>query len=105
MGVVTSVVDDFGTCKFKIDTKQRIAEPQGETKGVVARTYFYMDSVYGRGIAGGKKSAKRKLYQAWDKQYPVTKEECRRAKVIEKLQGNKNPILEDRCVKAGIWKK
>ncbi|PSV86224.1 endonuclease, partial [Photobacterium iliopiscarium] len=37
------------------------------------------------------------LMQAWDKLYPVSEWECTRAKRIEKLQGNINPIMATKC--------
>ena len=37
------------------------------------------------------------LMQAWDKQYPTSPWECTRAKRIEALQGNVNPIMAARC--------
>lgn len=39
----------------------------------------------------------RQLMKVWDKQYPVTKWECERSEKIENIQGNKNPILTNRC--------
>ncbi|WP_322788489.1 endonuclease [Photobacterium iliopiscarium] len=35
--------------------------------------------------------------KAWDQQYPVTKWECERSEMIEKVQGNKSPVLLSRC--------
>ncbi|NYT46332.1 MAG: endonuclease [Candidatus Methanofishera endochildressiae] len=42
-------------------------------------------------------AAKKRLFEAWDKQFPVTETECDRNKIIEKLQGNINQILTTRC--------
>ncbi len=83
----------FGKCKAKIDHKK--FEPMDADKGIVARTYLYMEANYpGRGIISNKNS---KLFAAWDKMYPVTEWECRRAEKIQKIQGNENQILSDRC--------
>jgi deoxyribonuclease-1 len=84
---------DFGGCKAKI--RDRKFEPMDPAKGIVARTYQYMDRAYpGRGIVSDKN---RKLYEAWDRMYPVTDWECKRARKIREVQGNENPILADRC--------
>ena len=54
-----------------------------------------MDSVYpGRGIISKKN---RKLFDTWNKSVPVDEWECERAKRIEKIQGNRNEIVIERC--------
>lgn len=86
---------NFGGCKAKI--QDRKFEPMDEYKGIVARTYMYMDLVYpNHGIISDKN---RKLFEAWDKTYPVTDWECQRADLIKEVQGNANPILVERCEK------
>ncbi len=84
----------FGGCKVKIEDRK--FEPMPSAKGRVARVYFYMDQAYpGRGVISEKN---RKLFEAWDRLHPVDSLECERARKIEKIQKNKNPILESRCV-------
>jgi len=98
--ITSSNIPQFWKCEFKIDTKQRIAEPVWVTKWIVARTYMYMDTVYPWvNILWSNNSSKRKLYEIWDKNYPVTKDECNRAELIKSIQGNINPILSERCSK------
>lgn len=83
----------FGKCQAKI--ADRKFEPMDQYKGIVARTYLYMDQAYpGRGVVSEKN---RKLFEAWDKQFPVDDWECRRARRIAEIQGNRNPVLEERC--------
>jgi len=83
----------FGQCQAKI--ADRKFEPMDQYKGVVARTYLYMDQTYpGHGVVSEKN---RKLFEAWDKEFPVDDWECRRAKRIAEIQGNVNPVLEARC--------
>ncbi|MBF0312219.1 MAG: endonuclease [Oligoflexia bacterium] len=85
---------DFGDCKAKL--MQKKFEPMDFAKGIVARTYMYMDKVYpGRGIISDKN---QKLFEAWDKQYPAGAWECKRAEKIAKAQGNVNEILKERCL-------
>ncbi|MFT2111931.1 endonuclease [Marinomonas sp. 2405UD68-3] len=38
-----------------------------------------------------------KLMNAWNAQYPVSDWECKRASRIEKIQGNKNSVLNAVC--------
>jgi deoxyribonuclease-1 len=83
----------FGGCRAVVSGKK--FEPMDQAKGIVARVYLYMDLSYpGRGVISNKN---RKLFEAWDKQFPVTPWECRRAEKIRRVQGNENPVLAARC--------
>jgi deoxyribonuclease-1 len=83
----------FGACTAQIADKK--FEPMDMAKGIVARVYMYMDQAYpGRGIVSGKN---KKLFEAWDKMFPVTKWECKRAQKIKGVQGNENQVLAQRC--------
>lgn len=85
-------LSDFGSCKVKIDNRK--AEPPDQARGSIARTYMYMEQRYSRYNMSKKQ---RKLMSAWDRQHPVTEWECTRAKRIENIQGNENPVLTGRC--------
>ena len=39
----------------------------------------------------------RKLFEAWDKMYPVTERECERDRRIFKVQGDHNPFVFEKC--------
>lgn len=83
----------FGECKAVIADKK--FEPMDQAKGIVARTYMYMNQAYpGRGIISAKNE---KLFEAWDKMFPVSDWECKRADKIRTVQGNENPVLSARC--------
>lgn len=83
----------FGACLAKIEDRK--FEPMNSAKGIVARTYMYMDQTYpGRGIISNKN---QKLFEAWNKMYPVTPWECLRAKRIEAIQRTTNPVLKSLC--------
>jgi len=70
-------------------------EPRDSVKWLVARASLYMWQAYSKqNIISDKQ---RKLYEAWDKLYPVTKEECIRYKKIKELQWNDNLVLKERC--------
>lgn len=83
----------FGSCDMEISNRK--AEPPEEIRGEIARTYFYMNEAYpGRGIISNKN---RKLFEAWDRQDPVSAWECTREKRIREIQGNENPFVRSRC--------
>jgi deoxyribonuclease-1 len=84
----------FGRCRVWIEDRK--FEPMDSAKGIVARTYLYMQAAYpGRGIVSDKN---QKLFEAWNKQYPVTDWECRRERLIFAKQGNANPFVRDVCL-------
>lgn len=93
MAEISGPARTFGGCHAKI--LDRKFEPEDEYKGIVARTYLYMDHAYpGRGIISSKNE---KLFAAWDKLHPVTDWECRRANLIQNEIDRENPILVERC--------
>jgi len=83
---------DFGSCNMKVENRK--AEPPESARGRIARTYLYMESTYSR---YNMSKSQRQLMNAWDKMYPVSKWECQRSKVIAKLQGNSNNVVQSRC--------
>ena len=93
MGIIEGEKREFGKCDVEI--KSRKVEPREEIRGEIARTYMYMDSVYpGRSIISKKN---RKLFESWNKSDPVDEWECERANRIEKIQGNMNEIVWEKC--------
>lgn len=89
---------DFGSCPMKVSNRK--VEPPEYTRGAIARTYMYMESVYPRYKMSKQQ---RQLMSAWDKEYPVTEWECDRTAKIAELQGNGNMIVGVRCGEAGYW--
>ena len=87
----------FGSCAMKI-SKQK-AEPPRNARGVIARSYMYMQHSYPR---YSMSKQQQQLMNAWDKQFPVTQWECVRAERIADLQGNDNAILDQHCANAGF---
>ena len=90
------IPNSFGSCAMKIDGKK--VEPPHYAKGVIARTYLYMENAYPRYKISKKM---KKMLQVWDNVHPVTEWECIRAKRIEKIQGNPNKIVNEKCEKKG----
>ncbi|MCE9679288.1 endonuclease [Shewanella sp. AS1] len=83
----------YGQCAMTVDFKDRKVEPPSYTRGQIARTYLYMQHTYGLKIA----SSQLKLFQAWDRSYPVDHLECQRDNAIAKHQGNHNPFVQAQC--------
>ena len=93
MAIIDGEKREFGKCDVEI--KSRKVEPREEIRGEIARTYMYMDSVYPGKVIISKKN--RKLFDVWNKSDPVDVWECERAKRIEKIQGNRNKIVWEKC--------
>ncbi|WP_422667319.1 endonuclease [Buchnera aphidicola] len=83
----------YGKCKIKIDFKNKRIEPPDRSKGIIARTYFYMHKKYSISLSKNQK----KLFIMWDHKFPVTKWECLREKEIFKIQGNHNYYVYHQC--------
>lgn len=95
MAQLTGSKYSFGGCRAKILDKK--FEPMDRAKGIVARTYMYMEMEYpGHGVMSDKN---KKLFEVWDKQFPVSSWECKRATQIEAIQGSPNLVLKERCSK------
>jgi deoxyribonuclease-1 len=93
MAIIVGEEREFGGCDVEIKNQQ--IEPRESIRGEIARTYMYMDSAYpSRGIISKKN---RKLFEAWNEIDPVDKWECDRAKRIERIQGNSNPVVLENC--------
>lgn len=90
---------EFNTCSVVIENKSII--PPNYAKGVIARTYLYMASTYRKYRLTNQQ---KRLFKKWNESYPVTKDECHRAKLISKLQGNHNKIVQKLCKKQKLYK-
>jgi deoxyribonuclease-1 len=88
----------FGGCAARVFESK--FEPMDFAKGTVARAYLYMDYAYpGHGVVSAKN---RKLYEAWDRLFPVEAWECELYREIKRAQGNENPVLASRCGARGL---
>lgn len=93
-GIISGEKRDYGKCDFEVSGKT--AEPAENIRGDIARIYMYMDSAYpGFGIINEKN---RKMFEAWNQSDPVDTSECVRNAEIEKIQGNQNLILRNKCL-------
>ncbi|NOR68933.1 MAG: endonuclease I [Methylomarinum sp.] len=84
--------ETLGGCEMVIDDRK--ANPPNRAKGVVARVSLYFAETYKRYKLS---DSQRKLFEAWDRRFPVTGVECKRNKIIEELQGNINHVMKKRC--------
>ncbi|MEE3651893.1 MULTISPECIES: deoxyribonuclease I [unclassified Brenneria] len=88
-----SPATQYGQCEMKIDFKNKLAEPPARARGAIARTYFYMRDRYQLRLS----SQQTRLFEAWNKQFPVTQWECTRDRRIAAKQGNHNPYVQQAC--------
>lgn len=84
--------DKLGDCDMIINSAK--AYPSESVRGTVARIHLYFDSAYPNYTLS---DSQRQLFNAWDKTYPVTRNECDRGDLIETIQGNENSIVKDLC--------
>ena len=79
----------FGTCDFEINSMRRIAEPQTQLLGFIARVTLYMDSIYGIDLTNAEIENLKKQ----SAEYPPTEWEIYRDNQIAEIQGNHNPFI------------
>jgi deoxyribonuclease I len=90
---------EFSICPEVMMSERKFMPPKNR-KGDVARIYMYMEKTYpGHGIISNKNA---KLFEAWDKQDPVDKEECDLVRKKQQYQKTLNSIVLDRCQEKGL---
>jgi len=90
-GVIKGEKHAFQGCDFELDERKRLVEPRPEARGEIARSMFYMAGEYGleiRDRLGG-------TLKRWNRDDPVSDEERRRNDAIERIQGNRNPFIDE----------
>lgn len=81
-------------CDFEVNPRARVAEPALEVRGEVARSMFYMANQYkNHGLIIFK--AQAKMLGEWHTSDPPSLHEKQRNDQIEKMQGNRNPFIDD----------
>lgn len=83
------IAKQHGHCDFKVDFKNRHAEPPDAIKGLVARIHFYMADHYQLRLS----RAQQQLLTAWHQQFPVTDWERERDRRIALITGHHNPYV------------
>lgn len=89
----------FGTCPAKY--AKDAFEPPDDAKGRVARAALYMADAYARRYRLSDRQ--RRLFEAWDRMFPVDDWECTRARRIEEAGGDENSHVKRPCQKKGLW--
>jgi len=94
-GIIKGEARKFGKqCDFEVDDRARTAEPKPSVRGNVARAMFYMADRYKQqGLVIFKNQATM-LYK-WHKADLPDEAERQRNDRIERLQGNRNPFIDE----------
>lgn len=98
------------------DVQARLVSPPDSLKGDVARSVFYMSTLYpcsfwdnsalammADGVYPGLSQSGMNSYLRWHREDPVSDWERLRSAVIESLQGNLNPFVEMPILAEYIW--
>jgi len=122
LGHVSQATFDNGSCKVGYPANgegggaQFVFEPSDEYKGDFARTYFYMATCYQDytwkyqymylNKSNSYLSLKPWAYNMlldWARKDPVSQKEIDRNEVVYKIQGNRNPFIDDPTLMEYIW--
>lgn len=88
----------YGACLSIVDFKAKKFQPREEVRGMLARISLYMEKTYGITLS----KERRRLFEIWDRLFPVNAWECERDARIFKVQGDHNPFVHERCREAGL---
>lgn len=89
----TKKFNQYGRCEFAVDFQKRQVQPRKDIKGMIARTYLYMEQRYGIVLA----SQEKKLMEEWNRAQPPKAWECKRNQIIARKQGNDNSFITAQC--------
>ena len=81
-------------CDFEVNKRKRVAEPRAAVRGDVARSMLYMEYQY-RDVGLKLFNKQAALMLQWHDNDPPSSSELERNDRIEKLQGNRNPFIDD----------
>lgn len=90
-GIVRGERRRFGQCDFEVNRRKRRAEPRPAARGKIARAMFYMADRYDLNIF----PRQRRLLRQWNRAHPPGAEEKHRNNVIQRLQGRRNPYIDN----------
>lgn len=85
-GMLSEKPSQYGACLFVVNFKQRTAMPPEYSRGAIARAYLYMAERYNLRLS----RQDQRLYDIWNRQYPVSEWERWRNRSIACIQGNAN---------------
>ncbi|MDD9806061.1 MAG: endonuclease [Gammaproteobacteria bacterium] len=90
-GIVRGEKRRYGQCDFEVNRRKRRAEPRPAARGKIARAMFYMADRYRLTIF----PRQRRLLRQWNRAHPPGADEKRRNDVIQRLQGRRNPYIDN----------
>lgn len=94
-GIITSKIEpQYGSCDFKVDFKNKIAQPKPEIRGEIARIMFYMYDAYGMRMS----KQDSQLYIAWHNMYPVSDWEIEKNRRFKQLIKRENEFVSGKKV-------
>lgn len=90
-GPIAGEFREFFECDFEYDARDHLAEPRTVAQGNIARAILYMHMEYELPLE--QDFLDRML--EWNRADPPSNDEIRRNNVIEKLQGTRNPFIDN----------
>lgn len=94
-GLISGERRQFGSsCDFEVSQRQRQVEPADEVRGDIARAMLYMEKTY---ASSGLEifNRQREMLVDWHFDDPPSDQEKVRNDRIEKIQGNRNPFIDN----------
>lgn len=88
---INGEVRNYGVCDFEVKSSKRYVEPKEDTRGDIARVYFYMSETYALVFPENLK----KRLDRWNSEDPISEKEIKRNKSIKKTQGTANHFVSD----------
>lgn len=90
-GLINGEFREFFECDFEHDVHDKIVEPRPIARGNIARAVLYMHTEYKLPLD----PTSVQMFKDWNQADLPSKDEMRRNDVIEKLQGTRNPYIDD----------
>ena len=89
-GEVRQKPNQYGACQFVVDFDKKVAMPPEHLRGLIARTYLYMQQRYQVPLPRQEQA----LYERWNRDYPVSALERQRHQKVACAQGANNPFVD-----------
>lgn len=83
LGITTENPGQYGQCQTVVDFKGKVAMPREDVRGAAARIYLYMADRHDLRLS----AQDRRIYDAWNRQYPVGEWERWRNQVVACVMG------------------
>ena len=80
-GEIAGEARKYGQCDIEIDFKNRLAEPNPDIRGNIARIYFYFEKKYGMTLTNSERS----ILQAWHTEDPIDKWELEKSLKVREM--------------------